>query len=320
MSMPSWKGVLDTDVPKGRTLGEDPPCFGYWTAECWGPAFLSSQPCTQYRSLWCSVRTAMGSRDREEPLHCYPRAERRSEQRGWAWPQEQSPNPNTGNSVQFSSVTLNKESCLTLCDPMTAACQASLSITNSWSPPKPMSIESGMPSNHLILCCPLLLTTGKTIVLTKWAFVDKVMSLLFNMLSRSVITFLLRSKCLFVSWLQSPSAGRASASSHARPAGRSVSNKTGLGAETGSLQAAQGELGADASPTSWALQRISAKLFVFFSFCLCHEACWVLVPQPGTEPGWRQWKLGVSVSGPWGTSLSKAVFKDTVRSERGSLL
>ena len=57
--------------------------------------------------------------------------------------------------VQFSSVT---QSCLTLCDPMDhTACQASLSNTNSWSPPKPMSIESLMPSNHLILCCPLLL-------------------------------------------------------------------------------------------------------------------------------------------------------------------
>ena len=41
--------------------------------------------------------------------------------------------------------------------PWTAVCQASLSITNSWSPPKPMSIESVMPSNHLILCRPLLL-------------------------------------------------------------------------------------------------------------------------------------------------------------------
>ena len=40
--------------------------------------------------------------------------------------------------------------------PRTAAHQASLSITNSWSPPKPMSIESVMPSDHLILCCPLL--------------------------------------------------------------------------------------------------------------------------------------------------------------------
>ena len=41
--------------------------------------------------------------------------------------------------------------------PCTAVCQASLSITNSPSPPKPISIESVMPSNHLILCCPLLL-------------------------------------------------------------------------------------------------------------------------------------------------------------------
>ena len=58
------------------------------------------------------------------------------------------------NGVQFSSVT---QSCPTLCDPWTAACQASLSITNSRSLLKLMSIESGMPSNHLSLCCPLLL-------------------------------------------------------------------------------------------------------------------------------------------------------------------
>ena len=50
------------------------------------------------------------------------------------------------------------------------------------------------------------MTTGKTIVLTRWTFVDKVMSLLFNMLSRLVITFLPRSKRLLISWLQSPSA------------------------------------------------------------------------------------------------------------------
>ena len=49
-------------------------------------------------------------------------------------------------------------------------------------------------------------TTGKTIALTRWTFVGKVMSLLFNMLSRLVITFLPRSKCLLISWLQSPSA------------------------------------------------------------------------------------------------------------------
>ena len=60
------------------------------------------------------------------------------------------------DSVQFSSV--QSLSCVHLfATPWTAACQASLSITNSWSPPKPMSIESVMPSNHLILCHPLLL-------------------------------------------------------------------------------------------------------------------------------------------------------------------
>ena len=57
-------------------------------------------------------------------------------------------------SVQFSSVA---QSCLTLCNPIIAACQASLSITNSQSSLKLMSIESVMPSSHLILCRPLLL-------------------------------------------------------------------------------------------------------------------------------------------------------------------
>ena len=177
--------------------------------------------------------------------------------------------------------------------PWTAARQASLSITNSWSPPKPMSTELVMPSSHLILYHPLLLlpsifpsirvfsnesalrfkwpkdwsfsfksvlpintqdwfplewtgwislkskglsrvfsnitvqkhqffdaqissqsnshihtymATGKTIALTRWTFAGKVMSLLFNMLSRLVITFLPRSKHLLISWLQSPSA------------------------------------------------------------------------------------------------------------------
>ena len=173
--------------------------------------------------------------------------------------------------------------------PWTTAHQASLSITNSWSLFKPMSIESVIPSNHLILCHPLLLlpsifpsirvfsnesalrirwpkywsfsisispsneysglisfrmdwldllaaqgtlksllqhhsskasifhhsafftvqlshpymTTGKTIALTRWTFVGKVMSLLFNMLPKLVITFLPRSKHLLISWLQS---------------------------------------------------------------------------------------------------------------------
>ena len=56
-----------------------------------------------------------------------------------------------GHSVQFSSVAQSRPT------PWTAACQASLSITNSQSLLKFMSIESVMPSNHLILCCPLLL-------------------------------------------------------------------------------------------------------------------------------------------------------------------
>ena len=176
--------------------------------------------------------------------------------------------------------------------PGTAACQASLSFTISWSLLRLMSIESMMPSNHLILCHSLLLmpstfprirvffnelalyirwpkywsfssrictsseysglisfridwfdhlaiqgtlksllehhslkasllrhsafftvplshpymTTGKTIALTLWTFVSKVMSLLFNMLSRFVIAFLLRRKHVLISWLQSPSA------------------------------------------------------------------------------------------------------------------
>ena len=50
------------------------------------------------------------------------------------------------------------------------------------------------------------MTTGQTIALTRWTFVGKVMSLLFNMLSRMVITFLSRNKHLLISWLQSPSA------------------------------------------------------------------------------------------------------------------
>ena len=177
------------------------------------------------------------------------------------------------SSVQFSPVA---QSCLTLCDLMNHSTSGLLSITNSWSLPKLMSIDSVIPSDHLILCRPLLLpsifpsirvfsnesalrmrwpkywsfsfsisehpglisfrmdwldllavqrtlksllqhhsskasilqrsafivqlshpymTTGKTTALTRHTFVGKVMSLLFNMLSRSVITFLPRSKC-----------------------------------------------------------------------------------------------------------------------------
>ena len=65
-----------------------------------------------------------------------------------------SPHWCTVTTHQFSSIA---QSCLTLCNPMKTVHQTSLSISNSRSPPKPMSIESVMPSNHLILCCPLLL-------------------------------------------------------------------------------------------------------------------------------------------------------------------
>ena len=194
------------------------------------------------------------------------------------------------SKMQFRSVQLLSRVSL-FATPWTAARQASLSIINSWSLPKPMSTELVMPSNHLILCRPLLIlpsifpsirsfqmsqhfasggqntgvsgsasvlpvntqdwfplgwtgwisvqskelsrvfsnsslkasilqcsaffmvqlshsdmTTGKTIALTRQTFVDKVMSLLFNMLSRLVITFFLRSKRFLISWLQSPSA------------------------------------------------------------------------------------------------------------------
>ena len=63
---------------------------------------------------------------------------------------------NTCLHVQFSSVQLLSRVWL-FATPWTAASQASLSITSSWSPPKPTSIELVMPSNHLILCRPLLL-------------------------------------------------------------------------------------------------------------------------------------------------------------------
>ena len=135
-------------------------------------------------------------------------------------------------AYQFSSVQSLSHVWL-FATPWTTARQACLSITNFQSLLKLMSIQSVMPSNHLILCCPLLLlpsifpsirvfsnesvlciqsirvlylTTGKTMALTRWTFVGKVMSLLLNMLSRLVITFLPRSKHLLSSWLQSPSA------------------------------------------------------------------------------------------------------------------
>ena len=65
--------------------------------------------------------------------------------------------PNIGQGCMFSSVQFSCSHAWLFATPWTAACQASLSIASSWNLPKPMSIESVMPSNHLILCCPLLL-------------------------------------------------------------------------------------------------------------------------------------------------------------------
>ena len=62
------------------------------------------------------------------------------------------------NKVTYSStISSVAQSCPTLCNPMNHSTQASVSITNSRSPPKPMSIESVMPSNNLVFCHPLLL-------------------------------------------------------------------------------------------------------------------------------------------------------------------
>ena len=114
--------------------------------------------------------------------------------------------------------------------PWTIACQASLSITNSWSLPKLMSIENmdhwkhprdlqdSSPTPQLksinalalrFLYSPTLTSIHdywKNQALTRRTFVGKVMSLLFNILSILIITFLPRSKHLLISWLQSPSA------------------------------------------------------------------------------------------------------------------
>ena len=90
--------------------------------------------------------------------------------------------------------------------------QGSLVCCSPWGLKSLLQYHSSKAS---ILCCSAFfmvqlsqpyMTTGQIISLTRWTFVGKVMSLPFNMLSRLVITFLPRSKCLLISWLQSPSA------------------------------------------------------------------------------------------------------------------
>ena len=72
--------------------------------------------------------------------------------------------------------------------------------------PQFKSINSQRSAFFMVQLSHPHMTTGKTIALTRWTFVSKVMSLLYNMLSRLVIAFLSRSKHLLISWLQSPSA------------------------------------------------------------------------------------------------------------------
>jgi len=103
------------------------------------------------------------------------------------------------------------QSCPTLCDPIDGSPPGSpipgilQARTLEW-----VAIYLSSVLRHLAFFIVQLshqyMTTGKTIALTRWTFVGKVMFLLFNMLSRLVITFLPRSKHLLISWLQSPSA------------------------------------------------------------------------------------------------------------------
>ena len=88
-----------------------------------------------------------------------------------------------------------------------------------WSPCSPTRSLKSLLQHHslkalilehsaffMVQLSHLYMTTGKAIALSRWSFVNKVMSLLFNMLSRFVTAFLPRSKCLLISWLLSPSA------------------------------------------------------------------------------------------------------------------
>ena len=103
--------------------------------------------------------------------------------------------PKISLSVQFSSVT---QSCPTPCYPLQGTLKSLL--------------QHHSAKASILLCSAFFIvqlshpymTTGKTIALTRRTFFGKVMSLLFNMLSRLVITFLLRSKSLLISWWQSP--------------------------------------------------------------------------------------------------------------------
>ena len=111
----------------------------------------------------------------------------------------------TNISQPVSSVA---QSCLTLCDPMDwldlLAVQGTLKSLLQYQSSKASILWR--PDFFTVQLSHPYMTTGKTIALTKWTFLGKVMSLLLKTLSRLVITFLPRSKRLLISWLQSPSA------------------------------------------------------------------------------------------------------------------
>ena len=104
--------------------------------------------------------------------------------------------------LQYHSSVQSLSSVWLFVTPWTAACQASLSITNSRSKASVLQCTAFF----IVQLSHPYITPRKTIALTRWTSVGKVMSLLFNMLSRLFISFLPMSKRLLISWLQSPSA------------------------------------------------------------------------------------------------------------------
>ena len=100
MSVSSWKGALHTDVPTVRTPWEDTPCFasGLQISEGCVSVILATYTVSESVVL-CDSSCG---KQRGGPLRGYLRTDWRSEPRGYAWPQEWSPSPSTGSSVQFS--------------------------------------------------------------------------------------------------------------------------------------------------------------------------------------------------------------------------
>ena len=115
------------------------------------------------------------------------------------WPKYWSFSFNIGPSNDYSGLTALRIDCLDL-----LAVQETLKSLLPYHSSKASILRRS--AFFIVQLSHPYMTTGKTIVLTRWAFVGKGMPLLFNMLSRLVIAFLPRSKHLLISWLQSPSA------------------------------------------------------------------------------------------------------------------